>query len=225
MLHKWLPRRFNLKLYPKIQQEIERLLKAGFIRLVRYVEWLSNIAFVIKKNSQVRVCIDFRNLNLITLKDEYAMPITNMLIDTTSSHGILTFMDGYSGYNQIFVAEFDIHRTTFKWPDALVIYKWIVIPFNLKNIGATYQRVMNDLIGKNMEVYIDVVVVKSNDIDQHLVDLEQAFIRMRLHNLKMKLAKCAIRVLAGNFLDFFVCYQGIKMDKNKTKVILEVRPP
>ena len=98
-LHKFLARRFNAELLSKIKGDIERLLRAGFIRTARYVDWLSNVVLVIKKNRQVRICIDFRNLNLAMLKDKYAMPIADVLIDTVANNGILTFMDGYSGYN------------------------------------------------------------------------------------------------------------------------------
>ena len=79
------------------------------------------------------MCIDFQNLNLATLKDEYVMPTANILIDVSSNHGILIFMDEYLGYNQIFVAKFDVHKIAFKCLRALGVYKWIVMPFGLKN--------------------------------------------------------------------------------------------
>ena len=96
------------------------------------------------------------------------MPIANMLINVASNHGIFTFMDGYSCYNQIFVAKVNIHETTFRCLGALGVFEWVVMPFELKNTRVTYQRAMNaifhNLIGKNMEVYIDNVVVKSVDV-------------------------------------------------------------
>ena len=104
------------------------------------------------------------------------MPIANILIDAASHHGILTFMDGYSGYNQIFMVKQGVYKTTFKCPGALGVDEWVVMPFGLKNASATYQRAMNaifhDLIGHSMEVYIDDVVMKSKDIDRHLANLE-----------------------------------------------------
>ncbi len=83
----------------KIKEEIENLLKAGFIRPARYVEWLVNIVPVKKKNEKLRICIDFRNLNLATPKDEYPMPIADMLVDAAAGHEVLSFMDGHTGYN------------------------------------------------------------------------------------------------------------------------------
>ncbi|KAM1677542.1 hypothetical protein ACFX1R_039513 [Malus domestica] len=95
------PRRFSIEVQLGIKDELVRLLKAGFIRTARYVEWLANIVPVLKKNGALRICIDFRNLNLATPKDEYTMPISDLLIDVVANHAILSFMDGHAGYNQI----------------------------------------------------------------------------------------------------------------------------
>ncbi|XP_072087185.1 uncharacterized protein [Arachis hypogaea] len=110
------PRRFAPEINVKIKKEIECLIKAKFIRTARYVEWVSNIVPVMKKNGKLRVCIDFRDLNNATPKDEYFMPIAEMLIDSTAGNEILSFMDGYSGDNQIFIAEDDVAKTTFRCP-------------------------------------------------------------------------------------------------------------
>lgn len=93
--HKQSPRRFSPNVLPEIKKEIERLLKAGFIRTARYVEWLSNIVSVLKKNGKLRVCIDFRNLNLAAPKDEYPIPTVDSLVDSTVGHVIYSFMDVY----------------------------------------------------------------------------------------------------------------------------------
>ncbi|KAM0975196.1 hypothetical protein TB2_017885 [Malus domestica] len=102
------------------------------------------------------------------------------------------------------------------------------MPFGLKNVGFTYQRAMNtifhDLIGTIVEVYIDDVVIKSARQKTHLDDLRQAFLRMRQHNLKMNLAKCAFGVSAGNFLVFFVHHRGIEVDDKKARAIINAPP-
>ena len=85
------PRRFNAQVYPKIKEEIERLLEAKFIRPCRYAEWISNIVPVKKKNGKLRVCVDFWDLNRATPKDEYPMPIADMLVDATSGNQIVSF--------------------------------------------------------------------------------------------------------------------------------------
>ena len=83
----------------QIKQELEHLLRVGFIRPTRYVEWMSNIVSVIKKNGKVRVCIDFCNLNMASPKDEYPMPVADVLVDGAAKHKVLSFIDGQSGYN------------------------------------------------------------------------------------------------------------------------------
>ncbi|KAL1321072.1 hypothetical protein AAHE18_14G102400 [Arachis hypogaea] len=91
-----------------------------------------------KKNGKLRVCIDFRDLNNATPKDEYFMPIADMLIDSAAENEILSFMDGYSGYNQIFIAEDDVSKTAFRCPRALGTYEWVVMPFGLKNAAGNF---------------------------------------------------------------------------------------
>ncbi|KAK2414316.1 hypothetical protein QL285_036920 [Trifolium repens] len=226
---KQLPRRFAPDIMSKIKEEIERLLKSKFIRAARYVEWLANIVPVIKKNGTLRVCIDFRDLNNATPKDEYAMPVAEMLIDSAAGFEFLSMLDGYSGYNQIFIAEEDVSKTAFRCPGALGTYEWVVMPFGLKNAGATYQRAMNsmfhDFIDTFMQVYIDDIIIKSSSEDSHLVYLRQSFKRMREHGLKMNPLKCAFCVHAGDFLGFVVHKKGIEINQNKTKAILETKPP
>ena len=95
---------------------------------------------VIKKNGKMRVCIDFRNLNLATPKDEYPMPIVDLLVDSSTGHQILSMMDGHSGYNQICIAEEDVHKTAFRCPGNIGTFEWVKMPFGLKNAGATYIR-------------------------------------------------------------------------------------
>uniref|UniRef100_A0A2N9EJ07 Reverse transcriptase domain-containing protein n=1 Tax=Fagus sylvatica TaxID=28930 RepID=A0A2N9EJ07_FAGSY len=159
------PRRMAPDIILKVKEEIERLVAANFIRPARYVEWLSNIVPVMKKNGKLRICVDFRNLNNATPKDEYPMPMANLLVDGVAGYQILSMMDGHSGYNQIFIVEEDVHKIAFRCPGSIGTFEWIVMPFGLKNAGATYQRAMNlifhDMLHKFMEVYIDDVVVKS----------------------------------------------------------------
>jgi hypothetical protein len=109
--------------------------------------------------------VDFRNLNRATPKDEYLMPVAETLTNAAAGNKILSFMDGNAGYNQIFMAPEDIHKTAFRVPSVVGLFEYVVMTFGLKNAGATYQRAMNyiyhDLINKSVEIYIDDVVVKS----------------------------------------------------------------
>ncbi|KAK2444839.1 hypothetical protein QL285_015834 [Trifolium repens] len=226
---KQLPRRFAPEIMSKIKEEIERLLRSKFIRTARYVEWLANIVPVIKKNGSLRVCIDFRDLNNATPKDEYPMPVAEMLIDSAAGFEYLSMLDGYSGYNQIFIAENDVPKTAFRCPGALGTYEWVVMLFGLKNAGATYQRAMNlifhEYIDTFMQVYIDDIVVKSSSDDDHLDHLKKSFEKMRKYGLKMNPLKCAFCVNAGDFLGFVVHKKGIEINQNKTKAVMETKSP
>ena len=107
------PRRFAPAILSKIKEEVERLIHCNFIRTFKYVEWLANIVPIIKKNGTLRVCIDFRDLNTATPKDEYSMPVEEMLVDSVAGYEYLIMLDGYSGYNQIFIVEGDVPKTVF----------------------------------------------------------------------------------------------------------------
>ena len=212
-----------------IKEEIERLLKCGFIRTARYVDWLANIVLVVKKNGTLRICIDFRHLNLATPKDEYHMPIAEMFVDSAAGFEYLSMLDDYSGYNQIYIAEEDVSKTAFRCLGDLGCYEWIVMPFGLKNVGACYHRAMNsmfnDFIEKFMQIYIDDIVVKSSSEKDHLDHLQRSFERMTKYGLKMNPLKCAFGVRACDFLGFVVHKKGIEINQNKTKAILEIKPP
>ncbi|CAN6691976.1 unnamed protein product [Malus baccata var. baccata] len=159
-------------------------------------------------------------------KDCFAWHYTKMPV---AKHKVLSFMDGNAGYNQINMAQEDTHKTAFRCPGHVGAYEYLVMPFGLKNVGATYQRAMNaifhDLIGHSMEVYIDDIMVKSKTEEQHLIDLKQALTRMRIHKLKMNPKKCAFGVRAGIFLGFLVHQRGVEVDKNKSRAIMESLPP
>jgi hypothetical protein len=197
----------------EVKKEIEKMLEAGFIRPCRYVEWISSIIPVPKKDGRWWVCVDFRDLNRATPKDEYPMPIAKTLINAAVDNKILSFMDGNAGYNQIFMAPEDIHKTAFRVPDVVGLFKYVVMTFGLKNAGATYQRAMNyiyhDLIGKLVEIYIDDIVVKSTSTGGHLDDLCQVFEWTRRFILKMNPNKCAFGVSTGQFLGFVFHEWGI----------------
>jgi hypothetical protein len=173
--------------------------------------------------------VDFRNLNRPTPKDEYPMPVVETLINAAADNKILSFMDGNTGYNQIFMAPEDIHKTTFRVPGAVGLFEYVVMTFELKNAGATYQRAMNyiyhDLIGKLVEIYIDNVVVKSISTGGHLRDLHQVFEQTRRFGLKMNPKKCTFDVSAGQFLGFLVHERGIEIGLKSQEAVRTMMPP
>ena len=108
-------RKMDPRVAPQVKEGLEELLKAGFIRTIEYPDWLANIVAVPKKNGKVRICIDFRDLNKATPKDDYPLPNIDLLIDSTADHAMFSFMDGYSGYNQIKLAARDQSKTSFHY--------------------------------------------------------------------------------------------------------------
>ena len=153
-----------------VNEEVERLLGAGSIAEVRYLEWLANPVVVKKRNGKWRVCVDFTDLNKACPKDSYPLPNIDHLVESTAGNEMLTFMDAFSGYNQIMMHPDDREKTAFITYRRIYCYK--VIPFGLKNAWATYQRLVNrmfaDKLGDTMEVYIDDMLVKSLHAADHL---------------------------------------------------------
>jgi len=201
-------RQMKAEILEEVKKEVQKMLDAGFIRPCRYAEWISSVVPVQKKDGRWRVCVDFRDLNRATPKDEYPMPVAETLINAAAGHKMLSFMDGNAGYNQIFMAPEDISKTAFRVPGAVGFFECLVMTFGLKNAGATYQRAMNyifhNLIGKLVEIYIDDVVVKSTSAGGHLEDLRKVLERTRKFGLRMNPKKCAFGVSAGQFLGFLV---------------------
>jgi hypothetical protein len=227
--YKYPTRRFNLTIHDRVKEEVKRLLNAGFIRPCRYAEWISNIVPVEKNTSKIQVCIDFCNLNKATLKDEYPMCITDMLINNASGHRVISLLDANAGYNQIFMVKEDMSKMAFHYPNFIGLFEWVVMSFGLKNTSATYQRAINlifhDLLEIILEVYIDDVVVKLDSMDGHLADLRLPLKRMRRYGLKMNPLKCVFGVSAGMFLEFIIHEYGIEIDPTKIESINKVQPP
>ena len=126
-----------------------------------------------KANGKWRMCVDFTDLNKACPKDSYPLPRIDQLVDTIMGHKFLSFMDAFSGYNQIRMDEANQKNTSFVTSQGLFYYK--VMPFSLKNAGATYQRLVNHMfrsqIRRNVEVYVNDMLVKSQDEGKHLDNL------------------------------------------------------
>ena len=180
-----------------------------------------------KPNGKWRMCVDFTDLNRACPKDSYPLPRIDTLVDSTARHELLSFMDVFSGYNQIKMKEEDQEKTSFVTSHGLFCYK--VMPFGLKNAGATYQRLMNKMfthqLERNVQVYVDDMLVKSMRENDHLNDLQKTFNTLRSYNMKLNPSKCVFGVTAGKFLGFMVSQRGIEVNPEKVRAILEIESP
>lgn len=170
-------RRLNPKLLPSIEKEINRLYKSGIIAPIRFLDWISNLVLVWKKTSEIRLCIDFRNLNKVSLKDNYPVPKMDHILQRVVGASRMSLLDGYSGYNQISVHKDDRDKIAFTTPWGT--FHYAKMPFGLKNAGATFQRAM-DLAFANekdvfLVVYLDDRMVFSKSDEEHMYHLKTVF--------------------------------------------------
>ena len=151
--------------------------RGGIIKEVFFLEWLANTMVVKKKNGKWRVCVDFTDLNRACPKDPFPVPKIDQLVDATFRHLMMSFLDAFQGYHQISLDAEDQEKTMFISSDAN--YHYTMMPFGLKNVGATYQRMImrmfRDKIGRIVEVYIDDKMVKSKKEQGHIDDLREIF--------------------------------------------------
>ncbi|CAJ2665932.1 unnamed protein product [Trifolium pratense] len=209
------------------EKVVKDLLEANFISEARYTTWLSNVVLVKKSNGKWRMCCDYTDLNRACPKDSYPLPCIDRLVDNSSGFKLLSFMDAYSGYNQIPMAVADREKTAFMTESGNYYYN--VMPFGLKNAGATYQRMMNKVfrgqIGDMLEVYMDDMIVKSPEELDHVVHLRKVFEQARKYKMRFNPEKCTFGVRAGKFLGFYLTERGIEANPDKCRAFAELPTP
>ncbi|XP_039685658.1 uncharacterized protein [Medicago truncatula] len=177
----------------KIKEEVQKQIDAGFLITSNYPQWLANIVPVPKKDGKVRTCVDYRDLNKASPKDDFPLPHIDVLVDSTAKSKVFSFMDGFSGYNQI------------------------------KMRGMT--TLFHDMIHKEIEVYVDDMIVKSITEEDHVKYLQKMFQRLRKYKLRLNPNKCTFGVRTGKLLGFIVSQKGIEVDPDKVKAIREMPAP
>ncbi|XP_011078668.1 uncharacterized protein LOC105162366 [Sesamum indicum] len=189
-----------------IEQEVAKLMKAGYVSEVQYMEWLSNVVLIPKASRKWRMCTIFTDLKKACPKDLYPLSRIDVMVDSTAGFEMFSMMDAYQGYHQIYMAKEDREKTSFITQAGIYCYN--VMPFGLKIAGATYQQFVNrmfdELIGKTMEVYVDDMLVKSKRSQDHLEHLEQTFRIMRSYGIKLNPDKCTFGVSGEKFLGYIV---------------------
>jgi hypothetical protein len=220
-------RRFAKDRKEVIRVEILKLLTAGFIRECKNPVWIANLVLVPKKTGQWRMCIDYTDLNHHCPKDPFPLLHINQVVDSTAGSALLCFLDYYSGYHQIALKVSDHDKMAFITPHC--IYCYTTMTFDLKNAGATYQKAMQKCleshIGKNVEAYIDDVVVKTTNEEDLIVDLAQTFANLRHYRWKLNPEKCVFGVPSGKLLGFMVSHRGIEANPTKVDAIRRMNRP
>jgi hypothetical protein len=196
-----------------IRKEIAKLLAADFIREVFHPKWLANPVLVCKKNSnRWRMCVDYTDLNKHCPKDSFGLPRIDQVIDSTAGYDLLCFLDCYSGYHQIAIKEEDQEKTVFITPFGT--YCYTTMSFGLKNAGATYQRAIQACfkrqLNKNVEAYVDDVVVKTRNSNTLIADLKETVAFLREYRWKLNPIKCVFGVPSGKLLGFIISHRGIE---------------
>ncbi|XP_071900985.1 uncharacterized protein [Coffea arabica] len=173
------------------------------------------------------MCVDFTDLNKACPKDCYPLPRIDQLVDSTAGYEIFCFLDAFKGYHQIALDEEDQEKTSFITEDGT--YCYVTMPFGLKNAGATYQRLVNKLfrnqIGRNLEVYVDDMLVKSRTQGQFISDLREIFEVLRHSRMRLNPKKCTFGVRSGKFLGYMISKEGVRANPDKIKAIMDMAPP
>jgi hypothetical protein len=221
-------RRFDEPKRKAIAAELHRLENAGFIREIKTSTWVSNPVIVPKKNTDVRrVCVYCTSLNKHCPKDPFPLPRIDQIIDSTAGCARLSFLDAYSGYNQIKLNKEDEEKIAFITPYDVFCYQ--VMPFGLKNAGATYQRMMQSClrsqIGRNIQVYIYDVVIITRKEESLISNLQETFDNLDRYKLKLDPTKCSFGISARQLLGFLVSARGIEANLEKIQAILTMGKP
>ncbi|GJY37292.1 reverse transcriptase domain-containing protein [Tanacetum coccineum] len=210
-----------------IQAEVQKLVEAGIMREVYYHEWLSNPVMVKKHDGSWRMCVDFTDLNKACPQDCYPLPEIDWKVESLCGYPFKCFLDAYKGYHQIQMAESDEEKTAFHTSQG--VYCYTKMPFGLKNAGATYQRLVDKAfdsqVGRNIEVYVDDLVIKSHTEAEMLRDIDETFRTLRKINMKLNPKKCTFGAVEGMFLGYMISPEGIKPCPDKTEAVLQLPSP
>ncbi|PKA67045.1 RNA-directed DNA polymerase like [Apostasia shenzhenica] len=175
-------------------------------------------------NRKWRMCVDFQTLNQACPKDTYPLHRIDTMVDRTFGYEVMSFLDAFSGYHQIQMAKEDGEKTAFITDFGTYCYN--VMPFGLKNADATYQRmidvVFKDQRGRNLEAYVDDILVKSRTLEGHLNDLRETLGTLRRFSLKLNPTKCTFGAASRKFLGYLVSARGIETNPDKISAILNM---
>jgi hypothetical protein len=209
-----------------LRNEIERLLKENVIEECES-PWAAPVVMVPKKDGSIRLCVDFRRLNAVTVADSYPLPRLDDLIHSTTQAKFMTTIDLRAGYHQINVKSAHRDKTAFVTPFGT--FRYIRMPFGLRNAPGTFQRLIDhfrrglgDLV---VLAYLDDIIVLSSCFEKHIADLQCVFDRLRKFKLRANRAKCHFSCATVKYLGHLITQDGIQVDPEKVTAITQRSEP
>jgi hypothetical protein len=180
-----------------------------------------------KANGKWRMCIYFTDLNKACPKDEFPLPRIDSLVDAAATLELMSLLDCYSGYHQIWMKKENEPKTSFITPSGTYCYLWM--PEGLNNAGVSFSRmtakVLHSQIDKNVLTYVDDIIVKSTKQENHIADFQETFANFRKAGHKLNPEKCVFGVKKGKFLGCLLSTKGIEANPSKIEAILRMKPP
>lgn len=171
--------------------------------------------------------MDFRDLNRACPKDCYPLPRIDQLVDSTVGYKFICMLDAFQGYHQVPLSREDQDKISFITSDGTYCYQ--VMLFGLKNTGAIYQRLMdrvfNNQKGRNLEVYVNDILIKSTTVEAMLTNIKESFATLRRYELKLNPEKCIFSVKSGCFLEYVVTERGIEANPAKVQALQSMKTP
>jgi hypothetical protein len=214
-------------LLPVMEKEVKKLLYAQIIVPLRYSEWVANLVRVRKKSGEIRLCVDFRNLNRSSKKDNYPLPKMEHILQRVIGASRISMIDGFSGYNQISVMPEDREKTTFTTPCCTFMYA--KMPFGLMNAGATFQQAMDIVfIGEKDQfvvIYLDDITVFSKTDKKHYCHLRKVFMKCWRYGLSLNPKKSLFVMKEGKLLGHIVSAEGVRIDPSRVESIQTLSLP
>jgi hypothetical protein len=219
-------RNINPKL-AQIQKKLQNMIDARIIAPIRYSSWLSNLVVIRNKSRDIRLCVEFRNLNQLSLRDNYPIPNMEHLLQRVTCVRMMSMLDGFFGYNQVLVKKDDRLKNSFTTPWGTFMY--LRTSSGLMNVGSTFQREIDfsfrDLIRKIIEIYQDDLMVVSKEINEHVSHLRKIFEHCRKYGISLNPKKSIFGVDKGKLLGHVVSEEGISIDLDRVEYIKKTAPP
>ena len=214
-------------LLPLIETKVQRMFEAGIIAPIRFSEWVSNLVPTRKKTGEIRLYVDLRNLNQVSLKDHYPLPKMDHILQRVVGSSRISLLDGFSGFNQILVHPDDQDKTAFTIPWGT--FKYVKMPFGLKNAGATFQRATDIAFSKEIHdflvVYLDDLTPFSKSDQEHLKHLRQIFMTCRKYGISLNPKKSLFGLEEGKLLGHIISKDRIRIDPERIQAILQIPYP